>query len=69
MLGVWLLQARKVLRVVCRWDLGANMVQELLMDIKVSDSTLQAPAAAASSRHCSTAVEQSRRHTCIACVS
>lgn len=30
-----LLQGRKVLRVVCRWDLGANMVEELLMDIKV----------------------------------
>jgi len=32
---VWLLQERKVLRVVCRWDLGAELVQELLDDIKV----------------------------------
>lgn len=28
-------QSRKVLRVVCRWDLGAPLVQELLDDMKV----------------------------------
>ena len=28
-------QERKVLRVVCRWDLGAQLVKELLDDLKV----------------------------------
>jgi hypothetical protein len=29
------MQERKVLRVVCRWDLGPTMVNELLEDLKV----------------------------------